>query len=127
MATPTICKPCGPYFFCRSTNDGISILQGPHHVAQKFSSTALPRSEERRTSLPSGTLFSVKSGSTEPFCGSGKSGGGASLSFLAPSGFAACCCMPEGCVVLRSTTLFACEWPCTTIRSEERRVGKECR
>jgi hypothetical protein len=35
-------------------------------VAQKFTTTALPRSEERVTVLPSGTLFKENSGATEP-------------------------------------------------------------
>ena len=42
MATPTNCNPSAPYFFCSSTNHGISILQGAHQVAQKFSTTAFP-------------------------------------------------------------------------------------
>src|SRR5882757_6216519 len=70
MATPTICSPCGPYFFCRSTSHGISILQGPHQVAQKFSSTALPRNEASGVALPSGMLFNSKTGATDPFLGS---------------------------------------------------------
>src|SRR6185312_5760455 len=70
METPRISKPCAAYFLCRSTSHGISILQGPHHVAQKFTSTALPRSEESVTVLPSGTLFKEKSGATEPIAGS---------------------------------------------------------
>src|ERR1700761_2087894 len=70
MATPTICRPCGPYFFCRSTSHGISILQGPHQVAQKFSKTALPRKEAIGTTLPSGILFSSNVGATEPLVGS---------------------------------------------------------
>src|SRR5579862_5347998 len=53
MATPTICRPCEPYSFCRSINQGISILQGPHQVAQKLRRTALPRKSERRVILPS--------------------------------------------------------------------------
>jgi hypothetical protein len=40
-------------------NHGISILQGPHQVAQKSSSTTLPLSDASFTSLPS-TSFSVK-------------------------------------------------------------------
>src|SRR5437879_4576289 len=42
-------------------NHGISILQGLHHVAQKFSRTALPRRSDRRTLFPSSDS-SVKSG-----------------------------------------------------------------
>src|SRR6476469_2040457 len=67
---PTICKPWSPYFFCRSTSHGISILHGPHQVAQKFTTTALPRSEESVTVLPSGTLFKENSGAREPIAGS---------------------------------------------------------
>src|SRR5512140_338611 len=124
MATPTICNPCGPYFFCISTNDGISILQDSHHVAQKLTSTALPSREESRTSLPSGTLFSAKSGATEPFCGSGNSSGGASASFFAASGFAACC-TPEGCAALRSTTLLGCGCPFTAITTPVNATTRE--
>ena len=57
--TPTTCSPALPYFFWNSTNHGISILQGPHHVAQKSSRTTLPLSDASFTSLPS-TSFSVK-------------------------------------------------------------------
>src|SRR5260370_18965930 len=53
MATPTTCKPCEPYFCCSSTNQGISILQGTHQVAQKFNRTALPWKSDRRVVLPS--------------------------------------------------------------------------
>src|SRR5712671_4635850 len=65
MATPTIWNPCGPYSFCNSTNHGISILQGPHQVAQKLRSTALPRKSESFTVLPSRDCSS-KSGATCP-------------------------------------------------------------
>src|SRR5262249_49904586 len=44
-------------------NHGISILQGPHHVAQKFSRTTLPLKSESFTFLPV-TSFSSKSGAT---------------------------------------------------------------
>src|SRR5690349_15046492 len=76
MATPTICRPCGPYFFCRSTSHGISILHGPHQVAQKFSRTALPRNLASVVALPSGMLFSSKAGATDPLAGSPALGGG---------------------------------------------------
>ena len=72
MATPITCSPCDAYCFCRSTNHGISILQGAHQVAQKFSSTALPRKSESRTGLPS-RLFNSKSGATDPFLPTGLS------------------------------------------------------
>src|SRR6476620_1628670 len=70
MATPTICNPSGPYFFCRSISHGISILHGPHQVAQKFSSTAFPRKDASEMLLPSGMLFSSNPGAMEPFGGS---------------------------------------------------------
>src|SRR4029077_9539959 len=57
-------------FFCRSTSQGISILQGPHHVAQKFSSTALPRRDAIGIDLPSGMLFNSNVGARPPFTGS---------------------------------------------------------
>src|SRR5207302_6746449 len=57
--TPTTCRPFLPYLFWNSTNHGISILQGPHHVAQKSSRITLPASEESFTSLLL-TSFSVK-------------------------------------------------------------------
>src|SRR3954463_12088139 len=81
LVMPTICKPRSPYFFCRSTSHGISILQGPHHVAQKFTTTALPRREESDTVLPSGTLFKEKSGATEPIAGSAPEGVAEPLTF----------------------------------------------
>src|SRR5436309_13226053 len=81
MATPTICKPCSPYFFCKSTSHGISILQGPHQVAQKFTTTALPRREESDTVLPSGTLFKENSGAMEPIAGSVPEGAAEPLTF----------------------------------------------
>src|SRR5882757_8588202 len=65
MATPTIWNPCGPYSFCNSTNHGISILQGPHQVAQKLRSTALPRKSESLTVFPPSDCSS-KSGATCP-------------------------------------------------------------
>src|SRR5229473_2113573 len=65
MAIPTTCNPCGPYFFCKSTNHGISILQGSHHVAQKLSRTALPRKSESFTVLPSSEARE-KSGASWP-------------------------------------------------------------
>src|SRR5215813_9162263 len=40
--TPTISSPRLRYFSCRVTNPGISILQGPHQVAQKSRITIFP-------------------------------------------------------------------------------------
>src|SRR5262245_1122436 len=44
-------RPLFPYFSWNSMNHGISILHGPHHVAQKSSSTTLPLNAESFTSL----------------------------------------------------------------------------
>ena len=44
-----------------STNQGISTLQGPHQVAQKLRSTALPLYSDKVTTLPSES-FSLNSG-----------------------------------------------------------------
>src|SRR3954447_5779828 len=54
--TPTTWSPALPYVFWNSMNQGISILQGPHQVAQKSSSTTLPLSDASFTSLPSTSL-----------------------------------------------------------------------
>src|SRR5690348_4189616 len=45
---------------CRSTNQGISVLQPPHQVAQKLSNTTPPLNDERRIGLPAAS-FKVKS------------------------------------------------------------------
>src|SRR5215813_4610561 len=57
--TPTTCKPFLPYLFWNSMNHGISILQGPHQVAQKSSRMTLPLNDARLTSLFERS-FSVK-------------------------------------------------------------------
>src|SRR2546423_9027999 len=57
--TPTTCRPSLPYLFWNSMNQGISILHGPHHVAQKSSRITLPLNDESLTSLLSMSL-SVK-------------------------------------------------------------------
>src|SRR5436853_6464769 len=49
--TPTTCSPLLPYLFWNSMNHGISILHGPHHVAQKSSRMTLPLKDESFTSL----------------------------------------------------------------------------
>src|SRR5580692_10023450 len=58
---PRTVNPWAAYFFCIWISHGISSLQGPHHVAQKFSRTALPLYSESETDLPS-TVFRVKEG-----------------------------------------------------------------
>src|ERR1700690_1503484 len=54
--TPTTANPCPLCWRSNSTNQGISMRQGSHHVAQKFSNTTLPRKSESCTSLPSASL-----------------------------------------------------------------------
>ena len=56
--TPMTISPLSRYLFCRSTNPGISILHGPHHVAQKSSRITLPLYAARFTGFPS-MSFSV--------------------------------------------------------------------
>src|SRR5258707_8058781 len=65
METPTTCNPCATYWFCKSTIQGVSILQGAHHVAQKFTRTALPRKSESFRVFPS-KVFSAKFGAGAP-------------------------------------------------------------
>src|SRR5438874_11883009 len=65
MAMPKISSPCGRYLLFSSTSQGISILHGPHHVAQKFTSTALPRKSASFTVFPS-RLSSAKAGAGLP-------------------------------------------------------------
>src|SRR5689334_23557858 len=47
---PITCSPSLPYLFWNSMNQGISILQGPHHVAQKSSRITLPLNADSFTS-----------------------------------------------------------------------------
>src|SRR5665213_1175337 len=49
-------------------NQGISMLQGTHHVAQKFSKTTLPRRSESFTGLPDASSR-TKSGAILRFSG----------------------------------------------------------
>src|SRR5690625_624977 len=49
-------------YFCIS---GISALQGPHHVAQKFNNTFWPRKSDNLTSSPS-IVSNLKSGARSP-------------------------------------------------------------
>src|SRR4051794_36147989 len=44
--------PRGAYSLAASTSIGISVLQGTHQVAQKFSTTILPRRSDTRTFFP---------------------------------------------------------------------------
>src|SRR5688572_2939026 len=43
MAIPMNWSPRAPYWLWSFTKSGISSLHGPHHVAQKFTTTTLPR------------------------------------------------------------------------------------
>src|SRR5438270_8968284 len=65
MAMPKTSSPCGRYLLFSSTSHGISILHGPHHVAQKFTSTALPRKSASFTVFPS-SVSSSKPGADLP-------------------------------------------------------------
>src|SRR5882762_4473415 len=51
--TPTTDKPFDSRSRCSALNSGISARQGRHQVAQKFSNTTRPRSDESRTDFPS--------------------------------------------------------------------------
>src|SRR6478672_10019417 len=48
---PITCRPFLAYLFWNSINQGISILQGPHHVAQKSRRMTLPLNADSFTSL----------------------------------------------------------------------------
>src|ERR1035441_10284423 len=50
--TPRISNPCAAYWLRNSISQGVSILHGPHHVAQKLISSALPLYPARETFLP---------------------------------------------------------------------------
>src|SRR3954468_981854 len=50
--TPTTVNPSFPYFLTRSMYPGISILHGPHQVAQKSTTTTLPLNCSELTTLP---------------------------------------------------------------------------
>src|SRR6266851_4900065 len=64
IATPRTVNPCGSYFSCKSISHGISILHGPHHVAQKFTRTTLRLNWPSDLSRPSRSL-NAKSGTLE--------------------------------------------------------------
>src|SRR5260370_8980910 len=53
---PITTSPLLWYFFENSSNQGISILHGAHHVAQKFSNTTLPLYAVRLMGLPPASL-----------------------------------------------------------------------
>src|ERR1035437_7204374 len=53
MEMPITCNPCGPYCRCHWTKVGISTWQEAHQVAQKSSSTTLPRKLARSILAPS--------------------------------------------------------------------------
>src|ERR1700722_2995719 len=62
---PTIWKPFEAYSFWSSMSQGVSILQGPHQVAQKLISKGLPLKLESETVCPL-TFSSTKSGAGLP-------------------------------------------------------------
>src|SRR2546429_7486896 len=63
--TPTTDKPFDSRSRCRALNSGISARQGWHHVAQKFSSTTRPCSDERRIAFPSRASNSTSGAGTK--------------------------------------------------------------
>src|SRR5688500_4150890 len=83
--------------FCSSMRSGISTLQGPHHVAQKFTRTTLPLNESSFTSTPFTSLSVKCSGASIPTADSpestpesgaapGSAAGGGALGSILPSG-----------------------------------------
>src|SRR5207253_9616022 len=58
-------RPLSRYLSWSFTNSGISMRQGPHHVAQKSRITTLPLKSDRWTFLPE-TSASSKSGAVDP-------------------------------------------------------------
>src|SRR5580704_17297029 len=62
IATPSMVKPLSPYFCWSSIIQGISVRQGSHQVAQKFTSTTFPFRLASGMSLPARSL-NVTSGS----------------------------------------------------------------
>src|SRR5205085_22642 len=56
METPTTANSRSLYVFWNSMNQGISILQGPHHVAQKFTRTTFPLRSESLSVAPVASL-----------------------------------------------------------------------
>src|SRR5947208_12567115 len=77
---PLNCTPSPSNCFCSSTNSGISVLHGTHHVAQKLRTMTLPLKSASFTLLSSES-FSVKfsfDGTTlvvQPSVAAGASGG----------------------------------------------------
>src|ERR1700693_2556466 len=63
IATPITTKPWSLYLRSKSINQGISIWQGPHQVAQKSTMTVLPRKSDSFTVLPF-TSFNSKLGAS---------------------------------------------------------------
>src|SRR5262249_20454758 len=52
IATPTTLTPLSAYFRCNSLNCGTSVMQGPHHVAQKSTTSMLPLRDPESKLLP---------------------------------------------------------------------------
>src|ERR1700733_8863492 len=63
---PIKTTPFGVHSFSTSTNIGISALHGPHHVAQKFSTTIFPRRSLSFTLLPCISLSDNAAGFSPP-------------------------------------------------------------
>src|SRR6185312_15987834 len=64
MAMPMICS-LPAWRFCSATICGISTIQGGHQLAQKSTSTSLPRQAASETGLPSKPVR-VKAGAAAP-------------------------------------------------------------
>src|ERR1700730_9252309 len=56
IATPSIVKPLSAYFCWNSIIQGISVRQGSHQVAQKFTSTTFPFRLASGISFPARSL-----------------------------------------------------------------------
>src|SRR6185437_3084100 len=62
---PRTARPWPLYFEDNSWNQGISSLQGPHHMAQQFTTTGWPLKSASETFLPEMSL-SVNAGASLP-------------------------------------------------------------
>src|SRR5262245_25519577 len=77
--TPTTSIPRGWFFLQKSAYSGISLMHGPHHVAQKSSTTTLPLSDSRLTRPP------ARSGRSKAGAGRTSAFGGGALQAAAAS------------------------------------------
>jgi hypothetical protein len=75
-STPSMITPESLYCSYDFSSAGVSARQGGHHVAQKLTTTILPRNSERVTLFPS-SVSRVKSGARKPWRGLGEEERGA--------------------------------------------------